>query len=151
MVFMSKNQQKRRYTPKERESSLALAEKIGPAEAARKLGIPEGTVTMWRYMAKKAKTSSVSPAESAPVQATENSPKKVVANSYKPSMRAQVLEYAAEHGVTAAASKFGTTRFSSYTPAGAILRLFSPTFGRSSLRYFRQGGLCLLFRKRELF
>jgi len=111
---MSNNQQKRRYSPKERESALTLAEKIGPAEAARKLDIPEGTVTMWRYMAKKAKTSSVSPAESAPVQARENSPKKVVAKSYKPSLRAQVLEYAAEHGVTAAASKFGTTRFSIY-------------------------------------
>ena len=47
---MSTGQQKRRYAAKEKAKALALAEKIGPAEAARKLGIPEGTVTMWRYM-----------------------------------------------------------------------------------------------------
>ncbi len=114
---MSTGQQKRRYAAKEKAKALALAEKIGPAEAARKLGIPEGTVTMWRYMAKKSATptSPVSPAFPMPETETKTEPpKKVVAKAYKPSLRAQVLEFVADHGVTAAAAKFGVTRFSIY-------------------------------------
>lgn len=107
---MSNGQQKRRYSASEKAKALALAQKVGPAEAARKLGIPEGTVTMWRHVAKKSATSEA-PAKT---EIKEETPKKVVAKSYKPSLRAQVLEYVADHGVTAAADKFGVTRFSIY-------------------------------------
>ena len=39
---------------------------------------------------------------------------KRVARSYTPSQKAQVLEYEAMHGVSAAAEKFGVSRFSIY-------------------------------------
>lgn len=114
---MSNNQQKRRYKPEERKAALTLSKKVGPAEAARQLGIPEGTVTMWRYLAKKsdAQKPAASPAVAPLVEPKPEMAKTANgAKSYKPSLRAQVLEYAAEHGVTAAASKFATTRFSIY-------------------------------------
>ena len=106
---MSNNQQKRRYKPEERKAALTLSKKVGPAEAARQLGIPEGTVTMWRYLAKKsdAQKPAASPAVAPLVEPKPERAKTAnVAKSYKPSLRAQVLEYAAESGVTAAASKF---------------------------------------------
>jgi transposase len=37
-----------------------------------------------------------------------------VAKLYTPSQKAEILEYAAEHGVTSAAEKFGVSRFSIY-------------------------------------
>jgi len=105
-----------RYRPEERSAALALAEQVGPAAASKELGIPEGTICNWRYTAKRAATDlPVAPEPVKAAQASEQ-PKRArtVAKSYTPSLRAQVLEYAAEHGVTAAAEKFGTTRFSIY-------------------------------------
>ena len=62
--------------------------------------------------AKKTPDSGVTVSD-APEAAAASS-KSNVAKSYKPSLRARVLEYAAEHGVTAAAREFGVTRFSIY-------------------------------------
>jgi transposase InsO family protein len=40
----------RKYTVKEREEAVALADEVGVAEAARRLGVPKGTVSCWKYL-----------------------------------------------------------------------------------------------------
>lgn len=110
------------YTPVERSEALALAEKIGPTAAGRELGIPQGVICKWRYLEKrKAQEAAATPEAPTADDTREASkpektvaPAKRVAKSYTPSLRAQVLEYVAAHGVTAAANKFGVTRFSIY-------------------------------------
>lgn len=62
----------------------------------------------------KASTSVVEQAAEAQ-EASPSSPRKRVAKVYTPSQRAEILEYAAKAGPTAAAEKFGTTRFSIYS------------------------------------
>lgn len=44
---------KRSYTTRERQSALKMADKVGLAEASRKLGIPNTTISEWRSQAKK--------------------------------------------------------------------------------------------------
>lgn len=119
---MEKKQGSRRYTPKERLAALKLADKVGLAEASRKLGIPNTTICGWRSQAKKAAAAAAPEATPrAPEKAAEASApaasvarKKRVAKFYSPSLKAQILEYAAQHGNTEAASKFGATRFAIY-------------------------------------
>lgn len=114
---------KRNYTSKERQTALKMADKIGLAAASRKLGIPNTTICEWRSRAKKvAADEAAAPAKPpAPAKAVEiptpvasATEEKRAAKLYSPSLKAQVLEYAAQHGVTEAASKFGVTRFSIY-------------------------------------
>ena len=118
---------KRSYTSKERQAALKMADKIGLAEASRKLGIPNTTICEWRSRAKRAAATTneaAAPTKTpAPEKAVEIPPlqiqpprrsEKRVAKLYSPSMKAQILEYAAQHGVTEAAVKFGATRFSIY-------------------------------------
>lgn len=119
--MVKKTAKYRRYTPAERAQALERANEIGPAAAGRELGIPDGTICNWRYDAKRivskvaAEVASKSQ-EPAPQAATkpEAAKPKAVAKSYTPSLRARVLEYVAQHGVTAAAKEFGVTRFSIY-------------------------------------
>ncbi len=119
---MEKKQGSRRYTPKERLAALKLADKVGLAEASRKLGIPNTTICGWRSQAKNAAAAAAPEATPrAPEKAAEASApaasvvrKKRVAKFYSPSLKAQILEYAAQHGNTGAASKFGATRFAIY-------------------------------------
>jgi transposase-like protein len=54
------------------------------------------------------------PELSEPPAAAKGKPGSRVAKLYAPSQKAQVLEFAAAHGVTAAAEKFGISRFSIY-------------------------------------
>jgi transposase InsO family protein len=54
------------------------------------------------------------PVLSEPPAAAKGKPGSRVAKLYTPSQKAQVLEHAAAHGVTAAAEKFGISRFSIY-------------------------------------
>jgi len=115
---------KRVYTPKERQAALKMAGKVGLAEASRKLGIPVTTISEWRSRAKQAAALEEGAATTNPVapeKAVEVSPpaasaseEKRAAKLYSASMKAQILEYAAQHGITQAASKFGATRFSIY-------------------------------------
>lgn len=119
---MEKKVGSRRYTPAERKKALARAEVVGPTAAGRELGIPEGTISNWRYLEKKAQESTAQLAELSALQSErENAQpkeiattKKQIAKKYTPSLRASVLEYVAAHGVTAAARKFGITRFAIY-------------------------------------
>jgi putative transposase len=126
MERVEKNQANRRYTPKEKQTALELADKVGPAEASKKLGIPDNTIYGWQFKARKAaeasdRAAASEPTTPAPIEAAEVSAprataakEKKVAKFYSPSFKAQVLEYAAQHGITEAASKFGATRFSIY-------------------------------------
>lgn len=43
----------RRYSPEDRAKALALAEAVGPTQAARRLGIQVATVTAWRSKARR--------------------------------------------------------------------------------------------------
>lgn len=118
----------RKYTSDERREAVSLAEEVGPLEASRRLGIPEGTVTYWRYAARKAAAGGRawpelpepsadedgSDAELAAALAPKEAPPKHVARSYTPSERARALELIAEKGVTATSKELGISRFSLY-------------------------------------
>ncbi len=121
-------QKARRYTREERKSAVELAGELGPAESARRLGIPSGTVNSWCHLARKAVAAGLewpplpepSPDEDASeaelaeaLKKPEPGPKKV-ARVYTPSERARALELAARKGVTAAAKELGISRFSLY-------------------------------------
>lgn len=110
---MEKKQSSRRYSLKERENAVKLSEKIGPAEASKQLGIPDGTICNWRYLAKKAAAVALATEKPVEQKAQPIKPKKV-AKFYSPSLKAQVLEYVAQHGVTEASKKFSISRFSIY-------------------------------------
>jgi len=118
------------YSPEQRQEALRMSEEIGPTAAARKLKIPPGTVYCWRHERSKrqesieppATTSDIEPEAGQPEQPTEvaestetNQSKRRVAKVYTPSQRAEILEYADKHGVTAASREFGVTRFSVYS------------------------------------
>lgn len=106
----------RHYTPAERAQALERAKEIGAAAAGRELGIHDGTIRNWRCAERRAaEVASKSPEpESQAATEPQAAKAKAVAKSYTPSLRARVLEYVAQHGVTAAAKKFGVTRFSIY-------------------------------------
>lgn len=111
MDIMKKNT----YSAEQREQALRRSDEVGPTAAARELGIPPGTVYAWRHERRHqnpgdaAENSEVvQPAEDAEPE------KKRVAKLYTPSQRAEILEYAAKHGPTAAEKKYGATRFSIY-------------------------------------
>ena len=111
-----------RYTAAERRDALKLAEEVGPAEAARRLGIPQKSVTAWRSMAAKAAaegktwppTPEPEPDVDEPLPEVAEAPASRVARSYTPSQRAAALELAAKVGVTQASEQLGMSRFSIY-------------------------------------
>jgi len=115
---------RRQYTKKERAKAVAEAEKIGVCAAARKHGIPQSCVSRWRSEARRGAVAAKSKrsrgaravAADTPSPSPSPSPKRAraVARRYTPSEKAEAVEYAAEHGVTAASAKFGISRFSIY-------------------------------------
>ncbi len=110
------------YTAEQRKEALLLVKKVGLTEAARRLGYSVQTVSFWKNGRKtKAPTTVAASAppvvEPRPVVENAAKPEKVepaVAKFYSPSLKAKVLEYVAENGITAAAKEFGVTRFSIY-------------------------------------
>lgn len=90
---------------------------MGVCAAARKHRIPQSCVSRWWVAAKDVRKGAT---EEAPKpQATAKRSAKVdgrgrVAKQYTPSQRAQILEYASEHGVSAAANKHEVSRYSIY-------------------------------------
>ena len=112
----------RRYTPEQREEAVRLAAEVGPAEAGRQLGIPDGTVSCWRFQARQAAksasedtletTAGAEPALRDSSGAAPSGSKKPVRRIYTPSERARILEYADEHGIAAAHREFGVSRWS---------------------------------------
>ena len=118
----------RKYTTQEKRAAVELADELGPAEAARRLMLPDGTVTCWRHLARKAAAAGKawpsapeptpdedgSDEELASALAEDEPKPRRVARVYTPSQRAQALERADEKGVTAAAEELGISRFSIY-------------------------------------
>lgn len=121
----------RRYSQAERKEALSLAEREGSSEAAKKLGIPLGTISCWQTMKRKSNrgknggnpesSQQVSQAEKASVLSSgETKPltkarEKKTAKLYTPSQKAEALEKAEEVGVTEASKQLGMSRFSIYS------------------------------------
>lgn len=124
---------RRTYTKAERDAAVQDVPSLGVCGAARKHGVPQGCVSRWAATAGvrrsegdgancAARGSKGEPAQhqgerdpAAHRQVnTVASPRRGVARLYTPSQKAQVLEYATAHGVTAAAAHFKVSRFSIY-------------------------------------
>ena len=121
------NGNNRQYTPEEREKAIGLAAKLGPSTASRQLGIPMGTLSCWQHLAIQSHATSKKHPENGNksavasngpnraerhIEAVEPKAKAVVAKKYTPSQKAEILEYAAEHGPAATSRKFGVSRWS---------------------------------------
>lgn len=110
--------QRRRYTAAEREAAVADVRRMGLTKAAAKHAMPVST--LWRWA--KARPEASAPKDAAGLSAAADLPahaqahprRPQVAKSYTPSQRAQILERAAQEGVSAAAKAFGVSRFSVY-------------------------------------
>lgn len=139
---MSAGREARQYTDEERRRATELALLVGPAAAARETSIPKGTLSFWRFQARRSnggatagagagagargpvtpseRTSAGVVASVAPAASTGTPgaapqvcpPKGPVARSYTPSQRAQALELVARIGVKKAARELGISRFS---------------------------------------
>jgi transposase-like protein len=129
---------RRQYTKEQRETVLRDVVKLGVSAAAGKHGVPASCVSVWakaagvKRGARSAPRDEAKPsakgspttksnqgvtgasASAATTASTPSRRKGRVAKSYTPSQRAEIVEYAAAHGVTEAAQKFGTSRFSVY-------------------------------------
>jgi transposase InsO family protein len=121
------------YSPGDREQAVRRAQEIGPTAAGKELKISSGTIAYWQHLARRrssivptplpvapAEVKSVPspPVEKAPTPAADSGTgsrqkpaAKRIAKVYTPSERARTLECAAAEGVTAAAKKFGISRF----------------------------------------
>ena len=117
-----------RYTNEEKRKALALSDELTVREAARRLGIPSGSLFKWRHAARKAAAAGEEwPPYPAPEPDEDGSREELagalskekpgpqrVARVYTPSERARALEVAASKGITAASKELGISRFSLY-------------------------------------
>src|SRR5690606_35655885 len=120
---------RRQYTRAERQAAIRDAAEMGVCAAARKHGIAASCVSRWASEARLRKRSRGAVAQTPPRKSrgaeakpsawakakpkvsakpprASSSSKRRVVKRYTPSQKAEVLEYAGEHGVTAAAAKF---------------------------------------------
>jgi transposase InsO family protein len=88
---------------------LADVAKLGVTKAARKHNVPQSCVSRWR---KKAGKRSV--AKDGAAMSKTSGRSRRAAKRYTPSEIAEVVEYAGQHGVSAASEKYGSSRFSIY-------------------------------------
>ena len=119
-----------KYSLEEKRRTLKLAAEVGASEAARRLSIPSGTVTQWRWKARQAalkgndwpervsprdddSDESLKPSVAKKTSAAKKTSSRA-ARVYTPSQRAEALELADKVGVVAASAKLGMTRFSIY-------------------------------------
>lgn len=146
-----------KYTAKQRREVVDDARSLGVNTAAKEHGIPESTVSRWkkkldaqdaaRKSSRSVETVSSERTESASLQEPELDAEgvptifrktgKKAARRYTPSEKAEVLEHAAEHGVSAASKKYGPSRYSIYDWKRKVERAAagegpSPTSGRSA-------------------
>ena len=119
-----------RFSEEEKQVIVEEVARLGFTTVRRKYGIPDGTLGGWLRKFRSASRSAVSETPNSDESArdvdsgpgAESSGEKVpqaartgkrrVARSYTPSQRAEILEYTSEHGVTAAAKKFGVSAWS---------------------------------------
>jgi putative transposase len=105
-------QKRRSYTKAQKEAVIATAKASGVSEASKKHGVPQSCVSRWTTAA-RSQSNEKAAATIAPAAKQTQKPR-VVAKAYTPTQKAETLEYASEHGVSAAATKFGISRFSIY-------------------------------------
>lgn len=118
---------RRTYTSEKRQAVLATVRSKGVNIAAKEHGVPQSCVSKWAATAgvKRGGEAATTTAGakrraeatttiSAPTEKARRTLKPRVAKSYTPSQKAEVLEHASAHGVTAASVKFGISRFSIY-------------------------------------
>ncbi|MFT7624169.1 MAG: transposase-like protein, partial [Myxococcota bacterium] len=115
---------RRRHTAQERSEAVAKAGELGLTAAAKALGMSKTNIWRWLKQSEDdADAVGAAEAESTAVEASsvavvddvaEQSAVKSgrVRRVYTPSERARILEHAAQHGPTAAAKKYGCTRWS---------------------------------------
>ncbi len=132
-----------RHTTIQRQQVLAEISKLGVRGSARKHGVPVSTVYQWLKRQegesgqKNDETLAVIdqvPANKAPEQVAGI--QRRVVKRYTPSQKAEVVEYAAAHGVMAAHKKFEVSRFTIYSwhrkvDQAALGKGPSPTTGPS--------------------
>jgi transposase InsO family protein/predicted kinase len=119
----------RKYTSSERADAVRLTSELGLTAAASRLDIPVTTLSGWSKQqraqdgsgvpdtASSRRNESLLTSASTTVEEAAPSPPpapKRPAKAYTPSERARALEFAAQEGITAAAIKFGISRFSIY-------------------------------------
>jgi transposase-like protein len=146
-----------KYSAKDKRTAIERAGEIGPAEAARELGIPLGTLTCWTYNARQAAARGeewparseepqrdgevtdqpASPPEEEKAEKAKREKSRRAARRYTPSEKAEVLEDAAKLGVSAASEKHGPSRYSIYDWKRKVERAAagkgpSPTTGPSA-------------------
>lgn len=106
----------RTYTAEEKDKAIARAAELGPAQASAELGIPKGTLSFWKFDAKRRASGAPtpSPAEAPPTPAVTTSAPTTrrarVAKVYTPSQIAQALERVTAIGVRPAAKELGISR-----------------------------------------
>ena len=110
---------RRSYTEEKRQAVLVTVRTKGVCAAAKEHGIAQSCVSRWAAVARVTRGGSAPTATPAktPTPAKTQAPrtsKPRVAKMYTPSQKAEVVEHAATHGVTAASEKFGISRFSIY-------------------------------------
>ena len=122
----AKGQSIRRYSAEERGKALSLSDERGVAKAASLLGIPEGTISSWRWARNKKQEASaqrplprrepgtpvIAQSERAAVDASTK--RKHVAKVYTPSQRAEALEMLSVAGPAETSRRLGISRFSLY-------------------------------------
>jgi transposase InsO family protein len=122
-----KSRKRRSYTRGEREAVLRDVSRLGVCAAAVKHKVPESCVSKWasaagvRRTRRAAHRSHAAAAAQQPLPGlpgprlqAEAPPRSHVAKLYTPSQKAEVIEHASVHGVTAAAEVFSVSRFSIY-------------------------------------
>jgi len=119
------------YTAQEKRDAVKLGAELGTAEAADRLGMPQGTLSCWRHKARKAAKAGDTwpPSLTSGEEVSEREvamPSKRAASSdvsqkcrqvakvYTPSQRAEALELVAKVGVSAAHRQTGISRYSLY-------------------------------------
>lgn len=117
----AEKQTRRHYTDEEKRAVVAEAARLGVCGAAKERGIAESNVSRWCKKLGVADAAASAPADSEPSQGdrgggggpptSSRAARKQVAKKYTPSQKAEAVEYAAAHGVSAAAAQLGMSRF----------------------------------------
>jgi len=107
----------RKYTTKEQKAAIADASRLGLAAAADKHGLPASTLSGWCNRKRRGPEDRAAKQKSSDASAERcvaKAPGTRVAKSYTPSQKAEILEYAAAEGVTAAHKKYTVSRYTIY-------------------------------------